>query len=111
MREIKFRAWDRKEKELVGDPQATEILLNWKIGRYKVSKHYNDKDFVFMQYTGLKDCNGVEIYEGDIMQHPEFDEGDTFVVIWDNYYGCCSGHGLYKEWISCEIIGNIYESW
>ncbi|MED4579090.1 YopX family protein [Bacillus atrophaeus] len=59
MRDIKFRAWDKEEKEMTdfgGLPMyITDIPYAW------------DK-FHFMQYTGLKDSNDRDIYEGDIIR-------------------------------------------
>jgi hypothetical protein len=59
MRELKFRAWIEKEKymALQGEPDLETL------GSFMY--HYSDNS-ILMQYTGLKDKNGKEIYEGDI---------------------------------------------
>lgn len=57
MKEIKFRAWDNCAKQM--------IYKHYYIGFSGEIKPYNDS-LILMQYTGLKDKNGKEIYEGDI---------------------------------------------
>lgn len=70
MREIKFRVWDGEDMLPVGD--STEFK-NAKVHKIRVTHKYNNllesdcKDFHVMQFTGLHDKNGNEIYEGDII--------------------------------------------
>ncbi|MCK4819777.1 hypothetical protein KA005_28680 [bacterium] len=74
MREIKFRAWDKKNKRMFTGDELNAIYYtgiivivadnnDWMIGK---------EDYVLMQYTGLTDANGKDVYEGDIVTDIEF---------------------------------------
>jgi uncharacterized phage protein (TIGR01671 family) len=128
MREIKFRAW----------------VLNYETDKYEmynwcpyffsdaspVSSYSDDfpkadtTDVILMQYTGLKDCNDKEIYEGDILKCvlPDFGKKDSImhIVKWDERIeksDMHSGEGYVVgfnmsilDLAYTEIVGNIYEN-
>ena len=65
MREIKFRAWN-KVGQYMTHPSSTFIAPNGKNGEMKMDTPMSE-EYELLEYTGLKDKNGKEIYEGDIL--------------------------------------------
>ena len=121
-REIKFRAWDNKNKVIVAASYGDWVSFDG-ILYTEASRVYNTpnieiertNDYILMQFTGLLDKQGREIYEGDIVKYGN-DEPST--VIFDNQMFCVpisgSNHkthlhimGGINKW---EVIGNIYEN-
>lgn len=130
MRAIKFRAWDKINKRMSRINQ-----WNFEFGDLWVEANEEDwenqPDFEIMQYTGLKDKNGKEIYEGDILKYHDYmfnfkaDQIHIGVVRWQDWNGAfdCERrlidgrevkpeHGLpgIQFKFQAEVIGNIYEN-
>ena len=118
MREIKFRAWDKACDVMLVPEDANKWVMHGN-GCSAIDGVWATDDLVLMQYTGLKDKNGVEIYEGDILSDQSFhNDFDLWrgTVTW-NYggYSCISQEGektltYYAPETQCEVIGNIYEN-
>lgn len=112
MREIKFRAWLKETKEMI---PVYDISWNKDMINTEGPWRFFD-EVVLMQYTGLKDKNGVEIYEGDIVNCREYGFGK---IEWNEEDACFYFYAVYKggfdeEYIydyleDMEVIGNIYE--
>lgn len=110
-REIKFRAWDIHCKHMLDHSDLIDVVD----GGGSVIQMILDESIEchLMQYTGLKDRNGVEIYEGDILR---CDEGQNWRVLW-SFDGAkwvtINGdliEDLAETFCYDEIIGNIHEN-
>ena len=119
MREIKFRAWYKYGKKMVDLYKITPLAVADHNGTMDGLFLPFDNNMILMQYTGLIDKNGKEIYEGDVVRaiYPNIpideyvDLDQTFVVEWENRYPNNSflGYNL-GLFDSIEIIGNIWEN-
>ena len=158
-REIKFRAWDRANKKMYYDRTFSHVdpdtldevefevrhislndsLFNITKASWGVDNSepvFISHDYVLMQYTGLKDKNGTDVYEGDILRVPAMSEYEektynSFEVFWHdndstptdcglvlgrltphgNSAGGHSGYKLKPEHVGkMEVIGNVYEN-
>ena len=129
-REIKFRAWDKRNNkfadyfDLTFNPQQEQgchidSVFHEHNEQYQ---NYNNENVILMQYTGLKDKNGVDIYEGDVMSinHKTY----TYKVVFENgsfklyhlkdslaEWGLLSRiHEMKFEELEFEVIGNIHQN-
>lgn len=129
MREIKFRAWDKNDKRIFIDPQMIDFY-NKKIGYTQYQTEYMPdtsysipvgfEEFEYselMEWTGLYDKNGEDIYEGDIL-FESFGE-KYYKVVFENGSFRAEFEGDFEEYSfdlidvvaqGYEVVGNIYEN-
>ena len=144
MRQIKFRVWNKEKKYMVYpfapnkttshgyDSISFRSWKYWTITWYGMPSHSEDytsisvnwKNGILMLFTGLKDKNGKEIYEGDILSldkikvgFVEFSNGEFQLLIIDALslteemlQRLGKDYEEMKKWYDMEVIGNIYEN-
>lgn len=135
MREIKFRGWHIGYKKMF---KIGQITMEKGIWQYEPEEKefigvniLSQPQFILMQYTGLKDKNGVEIYEGDILAVKKYKRGIAKGIMKYGEFNCSCCLGVYGWYIDTdddyyldirefntktmsnseiEVIGNIYEN-
>lgn len=127
-RKIKFRAWDEDNEEMLYPEYdgclTVESGTRFAIGGTgKLMSVYIEEPVItkpkLLQYTGLEDKNGNEIYEGDILMldlpdYPEYKKEDNFFLVGQNnfYNDVCYLENAIINWdeSSCEVIGNVFQN-
>lgn len=116
-REFKFRFWNNNDKTM---EHETSVENGWGIGMNGCFRNLAEFGIVIMQYTGIKDRKGKEIFEGDILENKVY--GGTWQVCWArkdwDYAGFVlrspvsnsDNLMLFKDKENLEVVGNIYQN-
>ena len=107
----KYRAWDKETKTMNG---MAEIYRN---RNQEIELHPRDENIILMQSTGLKDKNGKEIFEGDVVKMAKdvYSEPTYYEVVRHRggaYRLESKQHGceLWLRHTDCDVVGNVYEN-
>lgn len=121
MRTIKFRFWNQLAKRFQPpskyaiDGEGKLVSYDYEAGAYDDPIDLSDSIIVPQQYTGLKDRNGKEIYEGDILKYEPLGATIYYEVFWDEANGTWKNTkengGNVGSWFDLyEVAGNIFKN-
>ena len=111
MRDIKFRFWHKRDRAM---------LTKVKTGLH-VNENFMSDSLIAMQFTGLKDINGIEIYDGDVIKSHFYGDDAGFECVAQIKYSSARAAFVFdsseqdafvydNESNLLEVIGNIYEN-
>lgn len=119
MKPIKYRSWDIENKAMYYNSQEKYFYEYSETGYVESIKPMIFYDnYIAMEYTGLQDKEGKEIYEGDVLKCKLCNgKYENYEVIWDDKYACFDALNKNRSnficpsiWNEFEVIGNIYET-
>ena len=113
MKDIEYRGWDKKCKN----------MFEWKylLKQTSIERLFDQKHYILLQFTGLKDYKGRKMFEGDIIENKmgyEGYHGRGEVVFWLGRFCVKTKSGSWPKFVSqhdlkeqrWEVIGNVYEN-